>query len=387
MPEAFVEAGIGETRALVVADGAVLEAHVERDGGWRAGDVREVRLRTILVPGVRGIVEAGGVEALLTPLPPGLTEGSRLAVEVVREALPEAGRRRLAKVVATAAAPRPGPTLVERLRARGLVPVSADLDARGWGEAVEAAATGHVAFRGGLLTISPTPAMTVIDVDGEAAPGPLALAAASAAAAAIRRFDLAGSIGIDFPTVGDKAVRTALGAVLDAQLPPPFERTAVNGFGFVQIVRPRLRASFVEAVRGDAVPTAALALLRRAERDGIGARDAGRARPGSPPGSTARPALVVELGRRRGGGGRLARRPRPAHVGRVCRSRLNPAASAAAGRRSPPSVPSARPGARTATCWTGSTSATSCRARRCWTTRPRPTKSAHSLRRARVAQG
>ncbi len=301
MPDAYLEAGIGETRALVVAGGAVIEAQVERDdGGWRAGDVRAVRLRTILVPGVRGIVVRDGVEALLTPLPPTLTEGARLTVEVVREALAEAGRPRLAKVAPATAPERRGPTLVDRLRARGMVPVAADLDAFGWSETVEAAQSGHVAFAGGLLTISPTPAMTVIDVDGDAAPGPLALAAASAAAAAIRRFDLTGSIGIDFPTVADKAVRTRLGALLDAHLPPPFERTAVNGFGFVQIVRPRVRASFVEAMRGDPAATAALALLRRAERDGIGGGTL-VAPPRVIAWLDARPPLTAELARRRGG--------------------------------------------------------------------------------------
>ncbi len=179
-------------------------------------------------------------------------------------------------------------------------PVVGDLDALGWGELVEAAATGHVAFPGGLLTISPTPAMTVIDVDGSLAPVPLATAAAGAAAAAIRRFDLTGSIGIDFPTVADKAARSRLGALLDAQLPAPFERTAVNGFGFVQIVRPRVRPSFLEAVRGDPVATAALALLRRAERDGIGGATLVAA-PRVTAWLTARPDLTAALARRRGG--------------------------------------------------------------------------------------
>jgi ribonuclease G len=43
----------------------------------------------------------------------------------------------------------------------------------------------------------------------------------------------------------------------------PFERTAVNGFGFVQIVRPRSRASLIELAQ-DRAAFEARALLRRA---------------------------------------------------------------------------------------------------------------------------
>ena len=305
--EVLLEFGIGETRAAVLDDdGGIVEAYVERDGGWRAGDVREVRLMTILVPGVRGIVAVDGTEAILEPLPRTLTEGVSLRVAVVREALAEAGRTRLAKTVVTADAIKAGPNLVERLRARGLSlrPLAAHqpdaLEAAGWSEVTEAAALGFVPFTGGLLTISPTPAMTVIDVDGMLPPAALALAAADAAAAAIRRFDITGSIGIDFPTVADKAVRTAIGARLDAALPPPFERTGVNGFGFAQIIRPRLQASLIETIRADPAATAALRLLRHAERGGTTGDRHLVAAPLVIAWFAARPALVIELERRLG---------------------------------------------------------------------------------------
>ncbi len=308
MLSAFVESGIGETRAIVVADGTIVEAHIERDrdigSGWGAGDVREARLKKILVPSVRGIVMADGVEALLSPVPTTLTEGITCRVRVVREALMETGRPRLAKVMVTKEPVGAGPALVERLRARGIsvapLPSADYFEAVGWSEVVETAMTGVVTFTGGALTISPTPAMTVIDVDGDLAPVALALAAADVAAAAITRFDLAGSIGIDFPTVADKAARSAIGARLDAALPQPFERTAVNGFGFAQIVRPRHRASLVETLRADRVATAALAFLRAAERDGIG-RGILVASPTIVEWFGAHRRLIDELARRRGG--------------------------------------------------------------------------------------
>jgi ribonuclease G len=140
------------------------------------------------------------------------------------------------------------------------------LEAAGWSELLDEAASGEITFAGGALRMTPTPAMCLFDVDGAGDPAPLALAGARAACAAIRRHRIGGSIGIDLPTVGSKAERVAIGEAIDATLPPPFERTAMNGFGFVQIVRPRPRASIPELVRADPVGAAARATLRMIER-------------------------------------------------------------------------------------------------------------------------
>lgn len=305
MTEALIEVGIGATRALVLDGDQVLEVHVERDdSGPRAGARLNGRLAQILVPGQRGIVRWDGGEGLLEPLP-ALTEGAALSVEVVREAIPEAARPRLVKLRAIpATAPAPGPDLAVRLAAAGhrIVPLSGHgvdrLEAAGWSEQIEMAQTGHVPFPGGLLTISPTPAMTVIDVDGPGAADALAVAAASAVAAAIIRYGIAGSIGIDFPTLGSKAARQAVAAAIDDSIPMPFERTAVNGFGFLQIVRPRQRPSLLEAVRAPGF--AALELLRRTSRAAPGPQMLA-----GPPAViawlAARPHLIDALARRIGG--------------------------------------------------------------------------------------
>ncbi len=305
--EHLIEQGIGETRAIRIEDGRLVELHIERAGArLHAGDVREGRLTKILVPGRRGIVAVDGEETLIEPLRAGVAEGGKLFVEVLREAIPEAGRAKLAKVRATDGPARDGPALVDRLRIGGtplrqLTPHGPDLlEAAGWSEEIDEAMSGVVPFDGGTLTISPTPAMTVIDVDGALAPPDLAVAGAAAAARAVRRLGITGSIGIDLPTVGDKTIRQRAGEAIDALLPQPFERTAVNGFGFVQIVRPRARASIIELVQGDPAATAALALLRRAEREpGVGGRTLVAA-PGVVDWLAARPALTDELARRIG---------------------------------------------------------------------------------------
>jgi hypothetical protein len=322
LSELILEEGIGETRALVVEDGRLVEVHVERaSDAVRASEIWDARLTRILVPRVRGIVTLGAQEALIEPLPSGAVEGGLLRVEVVREPIPEAGRPRLPKVSAlsdAAGAPsrvRAAPPLAERLcgsgrRPRRALPHEADaLEAAGWSEAIDEARSGIVAFEGGLLTISLTPAMTVIDVDGALPPAELAVAGAAAAGHAIRRLGIGGSIGIDLPTVPDKAARTRSAEALDAVLPQPFERTAVNGFGFLQVVRRRQRPSLLERVQGAPVETAALLLLRRAEREpGIGARTLVAA-PGLVAWLESQAALLAELERRVGAPARLRSDP------------------------------------------------------------------------------
>jgi Ribonuclease G/E len=174
--------------------------------------------------------------------------------------------------VPSEAAHRPGPDLLARITASG-DPVrhcrahEADhLEAAGWSEVLEEATSGEIVFPGGALRLSPTPAMTLFDVDGSGPLEPLAIAAATAIGQAIVRHDISGSIGIDFPTLSGKEARQAVAAAIDAALPLPFERTAMNGFGFLQIVRPRHRASLPERLRTDPVGAEARALLRMIER-------------------------------------------------------------------------------------------------------------------------
>jgi hypothetical protein len=269
------ERGIGEDRAALVENGRILEGCIEVPGRLRAGTVAAGRLTAILEPKRRGIVtlDQGG-EALLEPLPPRLTEGAAVHVEIAREALAEEGREKLPRCRVTEAEESAGPGLEQRLRSTGaqvlaVQPSGPDLlEEAGWSELLEESATGVVDFAGGSLRMSLTPAMTLFDVDGTLPPAALAVAGAEAAGRAIRRFGIGGSIGIDLPTLRDKTDRLAAAAALDAVLPQPFERTAVNGFGFLQVVRRRERASLPELVQGDLTGAAARTLLRRAERAG-----------------------------------------------------------------------------------------------------------------------
>jgi hypothetical protein len=308
--EWLYEDGIGEARAALVEDEAIVEALIEVAGaGPRAGAVVEGRLTGIAIPARRGFVTlAEGAEVLVEPLQRDWTQGAMVRVDITREAVAERDRAKRAK-----GRPAPdremadGPDLRARIATTG-IPVRTlavhepdALEAAGWSEVIEGAQTGLWAFVGGELRITPTPAMTLIDVDGHLEPGALALAAATAAGRAIRAFGIAGSIGVDFPTLGGKEARTAVAAAFDAALPPPFERTAVNGFGFMQVIRPRTRASLVEHVQGDAPGHAARALLRRVEREGRTGATTLVAHPRVSTVLEAHPEWLVQLGRHLGG--------------------------------------------------------------------------------------
>lgn len=291
MAEWLYEEGIGENRAALVESGAILEARIEVPEGLRVGAVVEARLAAVLVPRRRGIaLLADGSEALVEPLPARLSEGASFRAEVTREAVPEHGRTKLARCRPTDSPVAPGPALLDRLGASGgrltiLQGSGPDrLEQAGWSELLEQARSGDIPFEGGMLRMSLAPAMTLFDVDGALDPPALAIAGAAAAGRAIRRFGIGGSIGIDLPTLAARPDRQAAAASLDAALPQPFERTAVNGFGFLQIVRKRERLSLPELVGSDPSAAAARALLRLAERTG----GAGERRLVAPPAVIAR---------------------------------------------------------------------------------------------------
>jgi hypothetical protein len=263
LPEWILEHGIGEDRAVRIEKGEIVEARILVDGVVRAGSRLPARLKSVAP---RAVALADGQEYLLPKGAPGITEGAELNIEVTRESIPgsEPWKRPLA--IVSSEPPREQPFHVE------LLPFPAPVDRlsdAGWADVIEQARTGLVQFPGGELRISPTPAMTLVDVDGYSPPEDLAVAGAMAAARAILRLDIGGSIGIDLPTVKGKAARRAAAEAVDEILPQPFERTAVNGFGFLQIVRPKLRASLVELAQ-DRAAFEARALLRRAAFEGSG---------------------------------------------------------------------------------------------------------------------
>lgn len=291
MPNWLVEAGIGEERWARIVDGEITDARVHIEGSSRAGEVRTARIKAVRP---QAIASDGMTEFLLPGGASGHHEGASTCIEVTREPIPgpEPWKRPLARVVESGSVPVPD------LGAAPLpFPAPDDpLEAAGWSDLLEEARSGVIGFPGGMLRVFVTPAMTLIDVDGAGRAPDVARAAAKAAAAAIRRHNVGGSIGIDFPTVGGRELRQAIGEIVDAGLEKPFERTAVNGFGFLQIIRPRRHPSLFE-LAADRPAFEARALLRRAARHVGSVRLA--CHPAVAP--ALRPKWLEQLGRQVGG--------------------------------------------------------------------------------------
>jgi len=268
LAEWLIEDGIAETRALLVEGEQVLAARVQWPGGLVAGMRVPGRLTSKLKGTRRGVVVLdGGAEALVDHLPPDVTEGQMLTLVITRASLAERGRLKRAQARVAGADTADAPASLVDNRKVHRFPAGL------WEEVWHSASSASLDFPGGEILVSVTPAMTLVDVDGIGPPRDVALAAVPAIARALAWFDLGGNIGIDFPTLSEKADRRAVDEALAAALADwPHERTAMNGFGFIQLVAKLEGPSLLHRFATSRTGMCARLALRVAERaEGHGA--------------------------------------------------------------------------------------------------------------------
>ncbi len=270
------EDGIGERRAALVERGRIVEARIERDSdGQKAGGLLFGRLLSKRDRIAR--LDVGEEVVVVGALP---NEGEHQLFEITRSALPERDLVKRARARAVWDDPRelvvgPNMALLDAIEYRGgtvrtVRPGDADLlEDAGWSECIEAARTGILPFDGGVLRLALTPAMAVFDVDGDGTTYALAIAGAKAAGRACRLLGIGGNIAVDLPSVRQRDKRDAIRAGFVAALADADPRTAclpIDALGLLHVTRPRFSASIAERVQFASVETAALLLLRRAER-------------------------------------------------------------------------------------------------------------------------
>ena len=277
MAEWVVEEAPLADRAVLIDGDEILAAHIalKSDRHSRLGAVLQARWHSPqrINAGERppaAILLDGQSNQLYLPRPlAGAGPGTTLAVEVVREAIWTPRSQKLAKVRVTDAPISAAPPLAQTLGASILSPYQHDsLEASGWTELLDQAETGRVDGDGVRLWLDQTEAMTLIDIDGTLPSEELAVAGAALVVRTILRLDIGGSIGVDFPTVASKAARSAAAAAFDAAMTGSFERTAINGYGFMQIVRPLLRPSIVAIMKSGYAEHERARCAWRADYDG-----------------------------------------------------------------------------------------------------------------------
>jgi hypothetical protein len=311
------DAGPGEIRAGLVDDGKLTEFRIIRlrrgeKALYQAGERYTARI--IERTGRTAIVDLGLEQSLLDPAPNGYNAGQLVSVIMTRSRIPEPGRWKPAKVRLTedpapahtepcwhfsaepwelylrATAPHVTAIIcpdavvardVERLVA---TPVRVDpqlIADAAFDEIIDNAISGQFALDGqGALSIERTRAMTMIDVDGMGDGEALNIAAARAVPGLLRLLDIGGATAIDFVSMENRTARQNVADAFDAAATNlgQHERTAVNGFGLMQIIRPRIGPSVPEILCETtpgrlSLESRAIALFREAGRSqGFGPR-------------------------------------------------------------------------------------------------------------------
>jgi Ribonuclease G/E len=314
----------GEQRVALLRGDVLSEYYLHRPGapdGFGALYWARVIAR---VPAMAGaFVALPEAEAFLpdTEGGAGLGAGDHVAVRVIRSAQGGKGPRVSAQLAAADSALgtqgpvrrlRPGPSPLEEL-------LAAFPDARtvrdefpeALASEIEALGEPALLLPGGMTgTVSATPALTAIDLDGGSASAVRTtkdraqfaanLAALPALARQIALRNLAGAILVDFAGVPAKR-RAALGGPLEAALAADRAGPRLVGFsglGFAEILRPRRRPPLHEMLRGP--HAAGLAALRQVAAEASaspGRRLALRASPGVVAALQADPVALPALAR------------------------------------------------------------------------------------------
>ncbi|MGL5839191.1 MAG: ribonuclease E/G [Sphingorhabdus sp.] len=312
------DAGPGEIRVGLLEDTELTEFRIIRPRRQKAfyavDEYYTARITGNLGPGKALVTLGEGIEALLEPVAK-LHEGTRLAVQMSRPSIPEPGRWkrpvvRPAPDVAPLSEPgwhfsgEPWAIFLHKALDRvdeilcsnaasanevrsslgGDLPViriDADRIAHAdFDSLIETAVAGEFPIEGGMLSIERTRAMTMIDIDGSGDPLEINYAAAQEIPRLLRLLDIGGQIGVDFLALPDRKARLSIDEALSEASVElgPHERTAINGYGFTQIIRPRRGPSIPEILCGTApgrlsLESRAIALLRAAGRSkGHGSR-------------------------------------------------------------------------------------------------------------------
>ncbi len=268
----------GERRAALVENGNIVEIHIQRDALWALGECGAGRIDRKTPSGAYILADDGSVLLLRSKI--GLPEGAGILFQVTREAISEPGRNKPAEVILRDSITEP---LMDkeglwdaRMASLGQSMIRAPI-----GEGFDIAIAGHSCVGDVTISFQRNKAGLVFDIDGVGDAYAINRVAAAEIARLLRLYQVGAMVLIDFVSMESKAQRTQIAEAFDtASLPDPrpFERTAINGYGMMQVVRARPRPSVLDHLFGTRIAalsdeTQAYWLLRAvAETRGFGVR-------------------------------------------------------------------------------------------------------------------
>jgi ribonuclease G len=294
MIEVLRDHGPGEWRVAMAEQGKIVEIHLRRIGELLPGETGMARLRSKSRAGNFLITHDG--QDILVRSAIAEPEGAMIPYCITRSAIAEPGQIKCAqaRLAEASAAPVCADATWDAHVAglagnAGADSVQAPSRPYDLGPLLDQAALGLVQGGDALVDFSisfeRTKAGLIFDIDGTSRKGhgahAINLAAADLIPRLLRLYHVAGSVVIDYIASASKSERLAIGAAFDAASkadPRPYERSAVNGFGLMHVVRAKTRPSVLDHLFGTNTnsisdETQALWLLRDAARSsGVGLR-------------------------------------------------------------------------------------------------------------------
>lgn len=279
LAELWLDDAPAERRAALVEDGQIVEIHIQREGQLAVGEVGTARIGSKTKAGAYLITDEGREMLVRRGVTP--PKGSKVVYCITRAAIAEPGLVKLAEARLMDELPSPLPnaeTLWEaRLQATGAeTRRCADIS-----DGFELALAGASQAGDATISFQRTKAGLIFDIDGTGDAMVINITAAVEIARLLRLYQVGAMVMIDFIAVESKQDRQAIADAFrtaSAADPRPYESTAVNGFGMMQVVRARQRPSVLDILFGTRIAslsdeTQALWLLRQASKSsGFGTR-------------------------------------------------------------------------------------------------------------------
>lgn len=278
--EIWTDDAPGERRAALVVNNEIVEIHIQRDLQPILGMAGEGRIDR-QTPAGSYVIGDDGFEVLVRAKT-GKTEGARIVYEITRENIAEPGRVKPAE--GKEIDRLPSMTDVNGLwndRLRRLAEIGTAPIVKHFGDCFDSAIAGSSRTGDATVHFQRTKAGLVFDVDGIGDPFAINAAAAQEIARLLRLYQIGGMAIVDFIAVDSKSRRQEIADIFDAASVPDgrvYERSAVNGFGLMQIVRSKPRPSVLDQLFGTRIAalsdeTQALWLYRDVARSsGFGPR-------------------------------------------------------------------------------------------------------------------